>query len=201
MTLFEIFVNLSTRFNDFINNMFAYFNKNKYHKLDVPIHIRKAKSGSLLLIRNSFVLKNFVNYTHALMLYTYNGTQYVITAEPIPYCEVVDIDSYFTTLLTGIAKVDLFEIQEPYAENINEQIESLHNFVMNEIDKKPYETSAIEFLYCKFHKNKTQNAKSFFCSELVVYIAQKFGVPITGLADNYLPDDLAKLPDIWRYKK
>jgi hypothetical protein len=198
MTVFEVFVRLATKFNDYLTNLFVSLNKNKYHQMIVPENIKNAKSGSILLIRNSLVLKEFVNYTHALMIYTHNDVQYVITAEPIPYCEVVDINIYFKTLLTNIATVDLYEIQAPYDDKIQNNINELHNFAINQIDKKPYEKSGIEFLYSKFHGNTRSDDKSFFCSELVVYIAQKYGIPVTGLPDNYAPDDLAKIPTIWK---
>lgn len=200
MTIFSKIVRILTHLNDSLIKLIRLINKNKYHKLSVPDNIKEAKSGSLLLIKNSLILRPFLGYTHVAMIYTYNDIQYVVTAEPIPSCEVIDINKYFETLYNDISVVDLYEIQPPYDKLIEDNIDELHKFVINEIDNKPYEENGMEFIQSSYHSNKTNNLNTLFCSELVVYLAQKFNIPIAGLPDNYVPDDLSKMTNIWKKK-
>lgn len=132
------------------------------------------------------------------MIYHHNGKQYAVTAERLPCCEVICIDKYFETLTTNVAQIDLYEIQSPYDKIISDKIEDFNTFVLKEIDGKPYEAYGSEFLLSKYHANKSDDYSSFFCSELVVYIAKRYGFPLEGLSDNYTPDDLAKRSDIWK---
>ena len=198
MTIFSCLCYLSDKIDTFIVFILMKLNPQKYQPMTPPENVLNAVSGSLLLIKNSLLLRPFVsNYTHVVMLYTHLDKQYVVSMDVIKGCEVLEVTKFYSTMQTNISTLDLYELRKPYS---TFDVEKLHTFALK-LQGTPYESSGSEFLKSDFKLNTKDNLSTLFCSECVVLLAREIGVPMEGLADNYTPDDFAQMPDFWYIKK
>lgn len=175
-------------------------NPEDFKSFNVPENINNAPSGSLLLIKNSLLLRCIMSkYTHSVFLYRepQSGVLYAISAD-YPKCIVVPIADYLKTLTTDIAQVDLFELQSPYKDSILYKLEQLHDFAMKNIKGIEYENDFMTLFKAKYKMNREEDFGHFFCSELVVYLSKMVGIPLMDLCCNYIPTDFSTMPNIWR---